>query len=138
MGDLTRHTGPARSIGYRWFTDPAARAIHPDEDHEFYSRMYVSGLRGLLGLRGPDSKAARLAELLTAQSAEFRTLWDRHEIGIRPREVKRYRHPEVGALELNCQILLDPEESHTLLVFTAAPGSESYEKLQLLSVVGAN
>ncbi|MGU3502824.1 helix-turn-helix transcriptional regulator [Mycobacterium sp. C31M] len=138
MGDLTRHTGPARSIGYRWFTDPAARAIHPDEDHEFYSRMYVSGLRGLLGLRGPDSKAARLAELLSAQSEEFRILWDRHEIGIRPREVKRYRHPEVGALELNCQILLDPEESHTLLVFTAAPGSESYEKLQLLSVVGAN
>lgn len=49
---------------------------------------------------------------------------------------KRYRHPEVGLLELNCQILLDPEESHTLLVYTAAPGSESYEKLALLSVIG--
>ena len=64
-------------------------------------------------------------------------LWSEHEVGIRPREVKRYNHPEVGSLELNCQILLDPDESHTLLFFTAAPGSESYEKLQLLSVVGA-
>ncbi|MGV7636411.1 transcriptional regulator, partial [Mycobacterium kansasii] len=27
--------------------------------------------------------------------------------------------------------------SHLLLVYTAQPGSESYEKLQLLSVVGA-
>lgn len=99
--------------------------------------MYVSGLRGILTLRGPESKAARLKELLSAESAEFRAVWDEHEVGIRPREIKRYHHPQVGLLELNCQILLDPDESHTLLVFTAAPGSESYEKLQLLSVVGA-
>lgn len=137
VGDLCRHTGPSRSIGYRWFTDHAARNLHPAEDHEFYSRLYVSGLRGVATLRGPDSRAARFVELLTDQSAEFRDLWKEHEVGIRPREVKRYNHPEVGALELNCQILLDPDESHTLLVFTAAPGSESYEKLQLLSVVGA-
>lgn len=137
VGDLCRYTGPARSIGYRWFTDPTARDIYPREDHEFYSRMYVSGLRGVLALRGPGSAAARFAELLTAQSEEFRVLWAQHEVGIRPREVKRYQHPDVGSLELNCQILLDPDQSHSLLVYTAAPGSESYEKLQLLSVIGA-
>lgn len=136
-GDLCRHTGPARSIGYRWFTDPSARTMHLPEDHEFYSRLYVSGLRGVLAMRGPASRAARYVELLTEQSAEFRVLWAEHEVGIRPREIKRYNHPQVGLLELNCQILLDPDESHALLVFTAAPGSESYEKLQLLSVVGA-
>lgn len=137
VGDLCRYTGASRSIGYRWFTDPAARDLYLREDHEFYSRMYVSGLRGVLALRGPDSKAAGLAELLSAQSEEFRVLWREHEIGIRPREVKRYQHPDVGLLELNCQILLDPDESHSLLVYTAVPGSESYEKLQLLSVIGA-
>lgn len=137
VGDLCRYAGPARSIGYRWFTDPSARDIYPRKDHEFYSRMYVSGLRGVLALRGPGSAAARFAELLAAQSEEFRVLWDQHEVGIRPREVKRYRHPDVGSLELNCQILLDPDQSHTLLVYTAAPGSESYEKLQVLSVIGA-
>ena len=47
-------------------------------------------------------------------------------------------HPEVGALELHCQTLLDPDQSHPLLVYTAVPGSESYEKLQLLSVIGAS
>ncbi|OBJ85271.1 helix-turn-helix transcriptional regulator [Mycobacterium asiaticum] len=136
VGDLTRYTGDSRSIGYRWFTDPSARHIHPPEDHEFYSRMYVSGLRGVLALRGPESKAARLAEQLKVRSDEFRTLWERHEVGIKPRDVKRYQHPDVGLLELNCQVLLDPDESHTLLVYTAVPGSESYEKLQLLSVIG--
>jgi transcriptional regulator with XRE-family HTH domain len=137
VGDLTRHTGPARSIGYRWFTDPGARALHPPEDHAFYSRMYVSGLRGLLALRGPASRAAEYVELLSASSDEFRRVWDLHEIGVSPQETKRYDHPEVGRIELRCQVLLDPEQAHRLLVHTATPGSESHEKLRLLSVLGA-
>lgn len=136
VGDASRHVGPSRSIGYRWFTDPEARRLHPPEDHAYYSRMYASGLRGVLALRGPGSAAARLADLLTARSEEFRTVWAEHEVGIRPREVKRYQHPEVGLIELSCQILLDPEQSHSLLVYTAVPGSESHEKLALLSVLG--
>jgi transcriptional regulator with XRE-family HTH domain len=137
VGDLTRHTGPSRSIGYRWFTDPDARHLHPPEDHDFYSRMYVSGLRGMVTLRGAESKAAHLAELLDQESEEFRTLWKAHEVGIRPQEVKRYNHPAVGPLELNCQILQDPLQSHSLLVYTATPGSRSHESLQFLSAMGS-
>lgn len=137
VGDLCRHTGPSRSIGYRWFTDPAARELHPPEDHDFYSRMYTSGLREVLGRRGPGSKAARLAELLATRSEEFLSLWSEHVVGVRPREVKRYEHSELGRLELNCQVLLDPIQSHSLLVYTADPGSDSYEKLQLLAVIAS-
>jgi len=136
VGDLSRHTGPSRSIGYRWFTDRSARDLYPSEDHEFYSRMYVSGLRGVVTRRGPTSRAARLVQLLESHP-EFRQLWQEHEVGIRPREIKRYRHPVVGLLELSCQVLLDPEQAHSLLVYTATPGSESHEKLQLLSMIGA-
>lgn len=137
VGDLTRFDGPARSIGYRWFTDAGCRRLHPAEDHQFYSRMYVSGLRGVMALRGPDSYAASLAERLRAESEEFRDIWAWHEVGIAPRELKRYEHPEVGFLELSCQILVDPRCSHSLLVYTATPGSASAEKLRLLSVVAA-
>jgi transcriptional regulator with XRE-family HTH domain len=136
-GDASVRTGPARSIVYRWFTDPAARHLHPVEDRDFYSRMYASGLRDRLAIRGPGSRAAQLAELLLADSEEFREVWDRHEVGIRPREVKRYLHPDVGLLELSCQILHSPEDSHSLLVYTAVPGSESHERLRLLSVIAA-
>ncbi|TGB15170.1 XRE family transcriptional regulator [Streptomyces sp. MZ04] len=136
-GDLTSFSGPARSLGYRWFTDPATRALYAPEDHPFLTRMFASGLRGILTLRGPESRAAHLADLLLEQSDEFRKVWDEHEIGIRPHEVKRFVHPEVGALELTCQTLLDPNQSHFLLVHTAIPGSESAEKLSLLSVIGA-
>ena len=135
-GDLTRFTGPARSIGYRWFTDPSSRALYAPEDHPFLSRMWVAGLRQVATLRGPGSRAAHLAGLL-ADDEEFRALWDAHEVGIRPQETKRFVHPALGRLELACQTLVDPQQSHSLLVYTAVPGSESHEKLQLLPVVGA-
>ncbi|WP_207843502.1 helix-turn-helix transcriptional regulator [Williamsia soli] len=135
-GDQTAYSGPARSIGYRWFTDPGSRSLYAPEEHPFLTRMWVSGLRGVVTLRGPDSYAAHLADLLLAQSDEFRQVWDTHEVGIRPHEVKKFMHPELGALELTCQTLLDPVQSHALLVYTAVPGTESHEKLQLLSLVG--
>jgi transcriptional regulator with XRE-family HTH domain len=135
-GDLTAYSGPARSIGYRWFTDATTRQLYAPDDHPFLTRMFVSGLRGVATLRGPGSRAAHLADLLLARSEEFRTVWNDHEVGLRPHEVKRFVHPELGALELTCQTLLDPIQSHSLLVYTAIPGSESHDKLQLLSVLG--
>jgi transcriptional regulator with XRE-family HTH domain len=137
VGDSTRWTGPARSIGFRWFTEPSARDLFPEEDHGYYSRMYASGLRGVLALRGPDSRAAHLADLLLDRSEEFRRVWDLHEVGIRPQEVKRYVHPAVGRLELSCQVVQDPFQSHALLVFTATPGTPSHEGLRLLAAVDA-
>ncbi|MFF6961866.1 helix-turn-helix transcriptional regulator [Streptomyces anthocyanicus] len=136
-GDQTRYSGPARSIGYRWFTDPATRQLYHPDDHAFLTRMFASGLREVATLRGPGSRAAHYADLLLAQSEEFRRVWKEHTVGIRPKEVKHFVHPEVGALELTCQTLLDPSQAHMLLVYTATPGGESYEKLQLLSVIGA-
>ncbi len=135
-GDLTAYTGPERAIGFRWFTDPTTRELYAEEDRAFLTRMWASGLREMATLRGPGSRAAELAELLLARSEEFRAVWNEHEVGLRPRQVKHFVHPELGVLELTCQTLLDPNQSHMLLVYTAAPGSESYEKLQLLSVIG--
>ena len=39
-------------------------------------------------------------------------------------------------MELTCQRLVDPGQSHAPLVYTAVPGSESHDKLQPLSVIG--
>lgn len=137
MGDRASLTGPERSLGFRWFTDPTAREFYAPEEHGFLGRMYASGLREITALRGPGSRAAQLAELLLERSDEFARLWMEHEVGLRPHEVKHFVHPEVGALELHCQRLVDPSQSQSLMVYTAVPGSESYEKLNLLSVIGA-
>lgn len=137
VGDASTRRSDARSIGYRWFTEPDARAPYPADEQAVLSRVYAAGLRQLITLLGPESRAADLAERLLASSSEFAEVWALHEVGLRPPEVKRFLHPEVGALELNCQTLVDPDQSHLLLVYAASPGSESHEKLQLLVVIGA-
>lgn len=136
-GNTASLTGPARSIGYRWFTDSASRELYDPDEHDFLSRLWVSGLREIATRRGPGSRASRMVAELDARSPEFRDVWSRGEVGVRPRATKRFVHPELGALELECQTLLDPAPSHSLLVYTAAPGSESAEKLRLLTVIGA-
>lgn len=137
VGDTTGLRGPERSLGYRWFTVPGARERYAPEEHEHMGRLFASGLREAVALRGPGSRAERLARALLERSEEFRGLWERHEVGVRPRDVKRFRHPEVGLLELACQRLVDPGQSHSLVVYTAEPGSVSDERLRLLAVLGA-
>jgi MmyB-like transcription regulator ligand binding domain len=45
-------------------------------------------------------------------------------------------HPELGPIEVDCQVLFTEDRSQALLVLTAPPRSEGHEKLQLLAVVG--
>lgn len=138
LGDETRHTGNARSSAYRWFTDPAARERYAPEEHEKNSRTNVALLRGAVTRDGLGSAAADLVDVLRRTSEEFAGLWERHEVGLRFSETKRFVHPQVGRLDLYCQLLLEPDQGQSLLVFTATPGTESHEKLALLTVLGTD
>jgi transcriptional regulator with XRE-family HTH domain len=137
FGDHARHTGPARSQYYRWFTDPDERALFPESDHARQSRIQVAGLRAALTAGGADTRAADLVRRLQARSPEFVALWDLHEVGVRRDDHKTIIHPELGDIDLDCQVLYTENRAQVLLVLTAAPGTEGYEKLQLLSVIGS-
>lgn len=52
-GDSTACTGPERSLGFRWFSDPASRALYEPADHEFLGRMFASGLRDAVPVPAP-------------------------------------------------------------------------------------
>lgn len=45
FGDYTRFTGMSRYLTYRWFTDPAQRAIYPPEDRDIRGRVFTVELR---------------------------------------------------------------------------------------------
>jgi transcriptional regulator with XRE-family HTH domain len=133
LGDETGHTGPARSAAYRWFTDPAEQAIYPPADRARHARFLVASLRAS---SGSDPRAAELARLLGAKSAEFAKLWEAHEVSVPFERRKTIVHPGFGEIALDCQLLHTDDFAQVLLVFTATPGTEDAEKLQLLSVVG--
>ncbi|WP_393063388.1 helix-turn-helix transcriptional regulator [Streptomyces sp. LN549] len=138
LGEQTHYTGEARSAPYRWFTDPAARQRYLPDDHGLNSRVNVALLRAATTREGPRSQAARLMASLLRQSTEFASLWDRQEVGLHWSDTKRFVHPQVGRIDLFCQSLQDPDQSQSLLIFTATPGTDSYDKLALLHVLGAD
>ena len=136
FGDKSAYTGLARSEIYRWFTDPAERLRYPEDDRDRQSRAQVANLRAAYGSMGPRSRAGELARALQQASPEFAALWARHEVAKRFEDHKTLIHPELGPIEVDCQVLFTEDMSQALLVLTAPPRTEGYEKLQLLAVLG--
>lgn len=136
FGDETRFEGFLRSVGYRWFVDPSARNVYPTEDHPMHSRAFTADIRTAYAKFGADSRAGAMVSALLRESPEFAELWAEHEVRSTHAREKRLQHPEVGVMDMQCQFLIDPEQGQTLLVLTATPGTPSYERLQLLSVIG--
>jgi transcriptional regulator with XRE-family HTH domain len=135
-GDVSARPPRMRNVVRRMFTDPAARALFPAEDHEGLFRSHVANLRAVLAARPEDSRPAALVAELRSSSPDFARLWDEQEVAVRRSDTKRFLHPVVGRLELECEVLLSAEHDQRLIVYTARPGSDSYERLQLLRVVG--
>lgn len=136
LGDATTRAGLARSTVYRWFTDPSSRSMYHPDDHELHGRTWVAELRAAVSAAGPGSHAAGLVAALQRESPEFTGIWADHEVAEKHLRTKRFRHPEVGDFVLDCETLLDTETQQRLLVLTATPGTDSAEKLALLSVIG--
>ncbi len=136
LGDAGPRTWPAASSVYRWFTDPAARALYPAEDHPRHSRELTADLRAAVARRGRDDEADDLVTRLRAASPEFGELWDGGEVAVRRAVRTRVVHPALGVLELDCQRLVSDDGRQRLLFFTAPPGSAAAGQLDLLAVVG--
>ncbi|WP_171074676.1 helix-turn-helix transcriptional regulator [Nonomuraea basaltis] len=136
IGDETSRTGMARSAHYRWFTDPTARSIYPEDDHPTHSRLIAANLHEMYTRDREDPRLAAVVDALLAESAEFTALWREHPITGLYCPPKRIQHPQLGPLELHCQTLIDPDQSQMLVVYTAPSGSDSRDKLRLLSVIG--
>jgi transcriptional regulator with XRE-family HTH domain len=136
FGDKSGYTGLARSEIYRWFTDPAERLRYAEDDRDRQSRAAVANLRAAYGSMGANSRAGELVRALRKASAEFAGLWERHEVARRFADHKTLIHAELGPIELDCQALFTEDQSQALLVLTAPPCTDGYEKLQLLAVLG--
>ena len=135
MGPHTGFTGDRRYLIYRWFSEPAVRAGHLPDEQEFHARQIVADLRAVAGRRSGDPMVSGLVERLQATSADFRRLWDEHEVAVRRADRKTLIHPRVGRLLMDCETLVTPDQGQRLLVLTPVD-AEARERLELLGVLG--
>ncbi|MFB0617371.1 helix-turn-helix transcriptional regulator [Streptomyces sp. AGS-58] len=136
VGDASARPPRERNLTRRFFLDPTARALFLPEDRPAHARDHVANLRAVAAARPDDPEPAALVAELRAGSEEFARLWTAHEVSLRRPAVKRFLHPVVGLLELECEVLLSHGGRNQLVLHTARPGSESHDRLQLLRVVG--
>jgi hypothetical protein len=120
----------------RWFLDPPVRSRYPSADWPTHSRTHVADLRATHGRRRGDADVEEFVARLYAGSAEFAALWDEHEVAVRRADSKRIVHPEVGVLDLLCEVLTSEVGGQTLVVLFPRPGSSAREQLELVRVIG--
>jgi transcriptional regulator with XRE-family HTH domain len=125
-----------RNLFRRFFTTGAEPQLVPEEDRETAARAHLADLRATVARRPGDPQLAALVDELRAASALFARHWDQHDVAVRRVDRKRIRHPVVGLLELDCEVLLTPEHDQRLILHTAPPGSATAQRLELLRVLG--
>ncbi|QTE02785.1 Helix-turn-helix protein [Streptomyces cyanogenus] len=136
LGPAPIGRGLEASFAYRWFTDPATRALHPAEDHPHHSRVFTADLRAVAARRAKDPDVTRLVTTLRRRSEEFAALWEQRDVALRRTDHKRIVHPSLGVIELDCHNLFSEDGRQRLLWFSAPPGTEGAAQLELLSVIG--
>jgi hypothetical protein len=70
---------------------------------------------------------------LSTRSEQFRGLWATHQVRPLTTGSKRFRHPEVGDLDLGYEYLhIAADEGLMILTYVAQPGTASHDGLRLL------
>lgn len=114
------------------FLDPHVRDLYADWGSEAASA--VASLRYVAAQFANDRRLAELVGDLSVNSAEFARLWAGHDVRLCASGTKRFRHPEVGELELRYEVLHLPEgNGQRILTHTAEPSSASQAALRLLT-----
>ncbi len=114
------------------FLDPRGRLFAPNWDQA--ANDIVAILRAEAGRDLHDRRLTDLIGELSTRSDEFRIRWAAHNVHQHRSGSKRIHHRAVGDLSLDFEVLsLDSDPHLRLVVFSAEPGSASYDGLQLLS-----
>ena len=130
--DMYRDTARPANHSRFIFLDPRSQDFYPDWDRA--ANVNVAILRREAGRSPHDKGIAELVGELSMRSDEFRTRWAAHNVRRHYAGTKFFKHPVVGILELNYQVLgLEEDPGHTLTVYPATPGSPTDQALKLLA-----
>jgi len=107
------------------------------ENRAATDRAIVSDLRRASARYPDDSRLARLIGRLVDGNEEFARLWHEGAVGGHAEDRKVIRHPGIGEITVDCDVLNDSDTDLKIVIYTVAPGSEDETKLDLARVAGA-
>lgn len=136
LGDLSRLPAAERNLVWQLFCGVGYPSLYSAEDAAEFADQCVADLRAAAARYPTDPGIRALVARLRAHSPEFARRWAQHRVGVRRGATKRLRHPVVGELELEYEVLDITDRGQRLVIYTAPPGSRSLEALRLLQVVG--
>ncbi|MFD7879505.1 helix-turn-helix domain-containing protein [Streptomyces sp. NPDC059766] len=118
------------------YLEPVARAFLPAWDNA--ADDVAAMLRGEAARNPYDKDLTDLIGELSTRSEIFRKRWADHNVRQHRASVKRFHHPTVGDLELNCETMsMASDPTLTLVIYTAVPDTPSADALRLLSTWAA-
>ncbi|MGK3945239.1 helix-turn-helix transcriptional regulator [Streptomyces caeruleatus] len=136
FGDPSGQTRLERNVAWRYFTDRAHPVTHTPEDEETYARDLVGHLRKAVSRYPDDPDLSQLITRLTRASPEFSRRWREGTVGELRTSRKTLHTALAGDIVVDCDTLTGGPGDQTIVIMTAAPGSEDEHKLDLLRVIG--
>ncbi len=113
------------------FLDPHSRGFFLDWDH--VADDQVGALRAQAGRDPRDKALSDLIGELSTRSDEFVARWARQNVRLHRTARKRLHNRVVGDIELTGNALELLGDELTLIAYTADPGSQAEDQLQLLA-----
>ncbi|HEV2774860.1 MAG TPA: helix-turn-helix transcriptional regulator [Solirubrobacteraceae bacterium] len=123
-------TGPPNHVRYV-FLDDRSRTFFADWEAVAHDTARI--LRSEAGRDPHDFGPAELIEELSSASAEFRDVWEQHDVRLPATGRHHFHHPHVGHLDLVFEAAaLRADPDLTLLLATAYPGTPTETALHQL------
>ncbi|MEE4597933.1 helix-turn-helix transcriptional regulator [Streptomyces sp. DSM 41524] len=98
----------------------------------------VSDLRRATGRFPHDARLAELIQVLTTGNPTFARLWASGTVAAHREDRKTVEHPEVGPVDVDCDVLTDGDSDFKIVILTAVPGSADEAKLRHLTATDAD
>jgi transcriptional regulator with XRE-family HTH domain len=134
-GDPTAVPPAERNLAHALFASGAVfRApVWSAAGREAFEADIVADLKQATSRYPADTGLADLVAGLRRSSPIFEALWERVSSSAMTSDVKTIRHPLVGEITLDCDVLTVPGADLRIVTYTAEPGSPDAAKLEHLA-----
>lgn len=110
--------------------------VIPD-NAEAADRALVADLRQAAARFPDDPRVTDLVADRLAGNPRFAAFWAEAAVGRHAEDRKTIRHPVIGEVSVDCDVLTDGDTELKIVAYTAVPGSEDESKLKLAGIISS-